>query len=405
LKRILFVDDESRILSGIRRMLHGRRNEWELVFVDDPLVAAEMLGEGRFDVVVSDMRMPKMNGAELLAVAQQKAPAATRIMLSGQCDRENTLQSVPVAHQFLSKPCSADALIGAIASAIETTSLLDAEAVRSIAGAPSSLPSPPQVYQRLVQAASSDDSDIEDVVAILRTDTALCAKTLQIVNSSFFGLGAKTSEVRQAVSYLGLKTIRQVVLGAEVFRSFDRTKLSPHVDLELAHVHALAVAELASRVVSNPADAESAYTAGILHDLGELVLGLQPANPELVLDDNCRGAWTAPEPSPFPLHATAGAYLAGQWGLPRVIVDAIAQHHKLSRTMNPRATVSDAVAIADALCIAVSDASEASRSRVLQRVRECYLDPLQLLGREQELLEEAERRLAGENQGDEAPKA
>lgn len=399
MKRILFVDDESRILSGIRRMLHSKRSEWDLVFVEDPCAAAELLSDGKFDVVVSDMRMPGMNGAELLGHAQAKVPAATRIILSGQCDRDNTLQAVPVAHQFLSKPCSAEVLIGAITAALETTSLLEEDAIGALAGSSTSLPSPPRVYQKLVQLVSRDDTRIEDVAAVLRSDAALCAKTLQIVNSSFFGLGAKTTEVGRAVSYLGFRTVRQVVLGAEVFRSFDASRLAPSVDLEAARRHALAVAEVASRLVSNPADVESAYTSGVLHDLGELLLAMRPTGGREPMLDTCRATWTAQELPRHPLHARAGAYLAGQWGLPRLIVEAILHHHRPASPTSEGVGVAEAVAVADGLCMAVTEERGAERDFSLKRLRENHLEPLGLLEREAELLDEAEKRVASVSQG------
>ena len=67
--RILFVDDEPMVLRGLRRSLHTMQSEWEMVFVESGAAALEAMAQAPFDAVVSDMRMPQMNGAQLLSRA------------------------------------------------------------------------------------------------------------------------------------------------------------------------------------------------------------------------------------------------------------------------------------------------------------------------------------------------
>ena len=104
-KRLLFVDDEAMVLSGLRRALHGMRAEWDMHFVDGAEAALKILDEMPFDVVVSDMRMPKMDGAQLLERVKMRHPDVIRMVLSGQSSRAAVLRSLAPAHQFLSKPC------------------------------------------------------------------------------------------------------------------------------------------------------------------------------------------------------------------------------------------------------------------------------------------------------------
>ncbi len=105
MKKILFVDDETRVLEGLRRMLRGLRHEWDMEFVASGEEALIRLNACRFDVVVSDMRMPGMDGCELLEQIRQQSPTTVRIVLSGHSDRQAVMRTVGVAHQFLSKPC------------------------------------------------------------------------------------------------------------------------------------------------------------------------------------------------------------------------------------------------------------------------------------------------------------
>ena len=84
MKKILFVDDEIRILEGLKRMLRGQRREWEMTFVDSGLAALDALAASRFDVVVTDMRMPRMDGAELLSVVQNVETPT--MVITGEAD-------------------------------------------------------------------------------------------------------------------------------------------------------------------------------------------------------------------------------------------------------------------------------------------------------------------------------
>jgi YesN/AraC family two-component response regulator len=109
-KRILFVDDEPMVLQGLQRSLRTMRMEWETKFATSGPEALEMMAEAPFDVVITDMRMPGMDGAQLLDLVKAKFPRTVRIILSGQSDRETILRSVGPSHQYLSKPCDVDEL-------------------------------------------------------------------------------------------------------------------------------------------------------------------------------------------------------------------------------------------------------------------------------------------------------
>src|SRR4051812_42002217 len=103
--RILFVDDEPELLNGLSKALRKQRGRWEMVFAVGPDAALEELARSRFDVVLSDMRMPQIDGAQLLARARDLDPGVFRIILSGYSDRDSLRRSLAVAHQFFDKPC------------------------------------------------------------------------------------------------------------------------------------------------------------------------------------------------------------------------------------------------------------------------------------------------------------
>ncbi|MBV9849174.1 MAG: response regulator [Armatimonadetes bacterium] len=108
--RVLFVDDESHILSGLQRMLRPLRHEWAMTFAEGGPAALDALAGAEFDVIVTDMRMPGMSGAQLLAEVRRRHPRVARIVLSGQSDREHLQQLAQTPHEYLSKPCDTELL-------------------------------------------------------------------------------------------------------------------------------------------------------------------------------------------------------------------------------------------------------------------------------------------------------
>jgi YesN/AraC family two-component response regulator len=109
-KRILFVDDEKNILDGIRRMLRADRHRWEMEFVTSGEAALLAAKERPFDVVVSDLRMPGVDGAELLARIRDQFPGTARIVLSGYSEPALAAKAATVACRMLTKPCNEEEL-------------------------------------------------------------------------------------------------------------------------------------------------------------------------------------------------------------------------------------------------------------------------------------------------------
>jgi FixJ family two-component response regulator len=125
--RVLFVDDEPNVLDGIRRQLRNRLNIETAVGAAAGLTMIE--SKGPFAVVVSDMRMPEMNGARFLSKVNQISPDTVRMVLSGQADLDSTVAAVNEGHifRFLMKPCDSDKLLEVVNSGIAQYRLVNAE--------------------------------------------------------------------------------------------------------------------------------------------------------------------------------------------------------------------------------------------------------------------------------------
>ena len=131
-KHLLFVDDEPMVLKGLQRSLRSMRREWAMTFVNSGAEALAVMRAQTVDVVVSDMRMPEMDGAQLLGCVKQEHPQVVRIILSGQLDREMILKSVRLAHQHLSKPCDAALLKDALAKTFALNDILSHAGLKKI---------------------------------------------------------------------------------------------------------------------------------------------------------------------------------------------------------------------------------------------------------------------------------
>lgn len=334
-KRILFVDDELKILKGLKRALYKKRAIWEMFFVNSGQEALDFLEENGVHVIVSDMRMPQMTGAELLNIVKDRYPWVVRIVLSGHSDINLVIKSVLPAHQFLSKPCEPDKLELVINRAMDLSSIINNKRVKALITRLDTIPTIPSLYQELVDELNKEEPELSRVGETIAADMAMSAKVLKLVNSSFFGISRKVTSPAQSVRMLGLNIIKALVLYEHIFTVYED---APKEELFLQELwaHSLSCANLASlfSLQHNPQDKDMAATAligGMLHDLGKMILACNfPREYKKVLStakESGRLLWDVETQLFGTTHAEVGAYLMGLWGLPQPVVEAIAFHH------------------------------------------------------------------------------
>jgi HD-like signal output (HDOD) protein len=348
--RILFVDDEVAILDGLRDLLRKERRRWEMVFAVGGAEALEELERQSFDVVVSDIRMPGMDGAALLARIKADYPHTARIVLTGHADRDAMLRVLPAAHQFLSKPCDANALRVAIERTQALNALLASHEIRAVVGSLVSLPSVPQTYLALTDAAQDPRKGIGDMAEIIRRDPAMSSKVLQVVNSAYFGTRQGVASIQQAVMFMGIELLKGLALTANVFK---QSKALGGLSLEELQQRSLRTACLARRFVEDPKRGDEVFTAALVADVGQIVIAL--GMPEHYADIRAeagegRRAVHEVELSRLGVsHAEVGAYLLGVWGLPFSIIESVAYHHRPSTLGDGPCETLAALHVADAL--------------------------------------------------------
>lgn len=329
--RVLFVDDEIHILRGIRRSMLVMEEKWEMTFCSSGAEAlAAMDVEVPFDVVVSDMRMPQMDGAEFLQAVRARHPETIRVILSGYADLQSILRTVGPAHAYLAKPCSADVLQAAVNRALDLRHLLESPQLRAILTGLTNLPSLPSLFLDLDEELHSPGCSAKTVASIIDKDVSMMAELLRLTNSSYFSVAGPISSTFQAVRMIGLETVQSLVLQIGIFRQFrGKESLVPVLyDITEYSIRIAGLAEKIARTMDvNPPLLLDVHCAATLSLIGVVVL--LDAFPDTYADvfrgDENGVPLSKREETAFGAsHAVVGAYLLRLWGFPTALVEAVA---------------------------------------------------------------------------------
>lgn len=380
MKRVLFVDDDTALLDGLRSRLHGMRSQWDMVFIESGARAIAELELQPFDVIVTDMRMPIMDGAEFLTVVAERWPQIIRVVLSGYAEQDQTKRLLTVAHQYLSKPCDARHIENAITRSLQLHSVLQEPRLRAAVGRIRQLPAMPKTYSRLVEAMSGPDPSVKAITQLVVQDPAIAAKVLQIVNSSFFRLARQITKIEQAVAYLGFAAIRNIVLSVEIFSQWRNTKAPAAFQPSLLQAQAQRVAAVARSLAAKTDIEDDAMLVGLLHNIGYLVL-VQECSGEI------EQALQLVRERGIPMHeaeqevlgtsqAQVGAYLLGLWGLPYPIIEAIAFQNSPRHVPQTHFDLLAALVTAKALISADTPTPFGMIETVAEDIDDTYLGPL-----------------------------
>lgn len=331
-RNVMFVDDDPLVLGALANRLRRHRDRWRMVFAASAADALTALEAARFDVIVSDLRMPGMDGAELLERVRATFPDVVRIVLSGHADHQTLLRALPFAHQYLTKPCAAEVLADTIDRACQLGALLANPVLREVVGRIDRLPSVPELHTELVALLARPDVDLERVTEVIQADPAMAAKVIQLASSACFGPPRPVRSIRQAVRDLGAGLLASRTLASLAFvRLPDEPDCEREFSLERVQIHSLVSARFAARIAGPGERGDLAYTAGLLHDVGRIVIALAMRPHHRRIGEAMRNEACSREAAELAVlgatHAEVGAYLLGMWGVSFEIVEAVARHH------------------------------------------------------------------------------
>ena len=354
MKSIVFVDDEQELLDGLRARLYKYKHDWDMQFVLSGEEAIAAFERDSIDLIVCDVRMPNMDGCQLLGHIKQRWPTAMRIIVSGYNDAVQSIRLTSLAHQYIAKPCEERQLENVIDRCFYLQELLSHESLRNVVGRIGNLPTMPKTYGRMQTALSRSTVTVGEIADIVNTDAAIAGKVLQIANSAFFRLRKPVVSIKDAVTYLGFATIRNLVLSAEIFSQWRFSSNPPGMDPEQLQNHAQMAAAACKSLADGQVSADDAWLAGLLHDIGYWVLVQEcPHELELALElaraDGGLPLFECERRTIGATHAEIGAYLLGLWGLPFAIIEAVALHHTPNAVTSHGYDLVSALAVSHAL--------------------------------------------------------
>jgi len=325
---ILFVDDEKQILKSLKRLF--ALSDYNTFFANDGREALDILDKESIDLVVTDIRMPYMDGYELLSKIKEKHPMVLRLVLSGFTDilKINKALEDNLAKLYIFKPWDNQQLIQIIDKVFQLEKVLKSKKLLNLINNLDDIPTKPNLYSELCNLIKKDVS-IRKISDKIEEDQSIAARVLHVANSAFNN--GKTGSVKSAIAYLGLSSVKKIVLSNSVF---DYAKIkSPIKNLLWDHVKLTnKMVLLIYEKLLNKKIPDSHEAAGLLHDVGKIIL-LSNFEKEyleshkLAIKNDDKNIIDT-EKSIFGItHQEIGGYLLNWWELPYPIVEAALYHH------------------------------------------------------------------------------
>jgi len=342
--RILLVDDELPVLKSLQRLL---RQDFDIVLAESGKIALEIMAQQDIDIIISDMRMPYMDGHQLLRKVKELYPTTTRLILSGYADEKEIAKTMldGSSRMYLMKPWDSQLLITTLQQLLEVRDHLRKKELLEIISKIDGIRALPRIYQKLMELIN-EDADVASIATVIEEDPAIAAQLLHIANSAFYGI--KTGSISQAVIYLGLTAVKGIVLSTNLCGSqqesewgaLNRDALWRHASMTNQLVGEIYRAIIGKHV---PATASS---VGLLHKIGLMAMSGQFPDQYAQMDAVLK---TQPEVLLAELerqhigvsHQDIGGYLLEWWDLPHQIVESAMFHHDpFNECVNDRQMVS-----------------------------------------------------------------
>jgi HD-like signal output (HDOD) protein len=333
-KHILFIDSDDNVLSGLQRQLRPYREQWDQSFAKTGQEALALLDRKPIDLLISEVILADMSAVELLTQVKSRHPNVVRILLSAHTDENSLKNGLVLAHQYLSKPCTPEFLREAISQVFQIQSSLHNPMIIQRLGEAGQLPSLPKIYQEL-QKAIAQEVESKKISEIFAQDMVLSAKLLQLVNSPYFGLNRRISNLTEAINLIGVKKLSNLVVSAHIKHAFPAKDPITGAYIEYLWLDAARVSELAYRIAlcEELADdrPDQSYLGGLLHNLGLLIFlsqGGQKLKSLIELAQKSDHPISVLEQEIFGFtRAEAATYLLSLWKIPPRIIEAVLLQH------------------------------------------------------------------------------
>lgn len=333
---VVFVDDEEAILSSLQSLF--RKSGHSIHAFASPAEALAFVANAHVDLVISDLRMPVMNGAEFLNQVAAVNPQAVRLILSGYEDKSIVMSALAkgLVQHFILKPWDDADLKALVHQSLTRLEYLRRQRLETVLGAVDSLPSPPKFQARLREMLARPNVSLDNLAREIETNPPIVAKLLRVANSVYYASRKSVSNIRDAVTFIGTDYVAGLVAAMEVFQGFSSKSGAEVADqIEILWRQALSRSSIARSIAERWPGAGSPHTvhiASLLQDVGYAVRLCSDPDAYAQFTQMCRdGSMSRYEADAnvFGItHDDVGAALLEYWNLPSEIVTAVAHHHR-----------------------------------------------------------------------------
>jgi HD-like signal output (HDOD) protein len=351
-KRILIADADVKAWDELRQALG---ESWTVIGATTCGGAQTEVDKGPFNVVIANHDLLEKGGGELLNHIRVSHPRIIRFVAVAQGMKEKGVCELAGGHQLLAVPFDPATVKSAIERAVEANYGMSGS-MRELVGRVRAFPTIPSVYLEVVNALKNPNATTADIGAIIAKDMAMTTKLVQVLNSAYYGLPRTITDPTEAVGILGFETVKSLILTIKLLSQYDNVK-PVYFSIDSIWRHSTNVARtariLALLETGDTAYSSTAYTAGLMHDLGKVILA---AN----FDSQYHGAHALARKQHIPLwevekeifgasHGEMGAYLLNLWGLSAEVVQVAALHHHPAHAEDKAFSALTAVHAANAL--------------------------------------------------------
>jgi len=328
MKRILVVDDEVQILKALSRMF--LETDYEILTAESGMEALKILETTDIDMIISDMRMPMVDGYKLLSIVKEKYPKIIRIILSGYAEEKSMFRALlhNVAKLYVFKPWNNNDLLQNIDKLFTDDNVLNSKDLADMIDTLECTSAMPVNCEKLISMIKEED--IEALITEIEQDSFISDLLIQVAKSAIYGVMPNT--VKQASIYIGLHNLKCFLHWACIVLSTKQTPDSENKP-ELLWKHAY----LTNRIflflyeaLLHKQPPESAMFAGLMHNVGLIILsnGLQK-NGTLTKGDLSPDDYITLEIDEYEaLHQEMGAHFLDLWDLPFQMYEIALYHHK-----------------------------------------------------------------------------
>jgi len=330
-RTILLVDDERQVIRSLQRLL--MTTDYRVLTALSAREGLALLEKETVHLVMSDMRMPEMDGYEFLNIVKKRYPRVIRLMLTGYSEESVVLKALEdnTVKVYLFKPWKNEELLETLRQVFETFDLLNSSKLLEMVNNAAFLPTIEEAYWDIMESMERE-SDLSQIATLIERDASIASKVLRLANSAYYG--ARTGSLHKAVTYIGLKHTRHLVVSTAIIGFFQGPKharplmqrlwkqaaLSHRLYQHLYHHHL------------NRKMPENNIPAALLHNIGVMFLlsyfGESYTNLLFHADEQGHALEDCERKAYGTNHMEAGGYLLSWWNFPFPVVEAALYHHR-----------------------------------------------------------------------------